>query len=369
MTLAIAAALGWLVVATAYRWLAFSSLSKMCGVEKAEGTGSRPPGDAVALRPLRGAGAQLESCLDSLWRAAKGRSLRVLVGIADPRDPAIVVARRVAERWPETEARIAIGEGPQGLNRKVSNLIQAARGEDPEYWILSDADVRVADDYAERILAPFVDRAVGLATCPYVSVPARSVVSRIDALVTNTHFIANACLAARFEGVHFGLGATLALRREALARIGGFESLLPLAADDYWLARKVEEAGFALAWVPMVVEHVLEDEGLRRAFARHVRWARVTRASRPIGYAGSIVTYDLLPALLAAALLGAAGGFGWMPLAGWWALRAAALWRYRDLVRLRARDLWLLPLVDATAIAVFVSGLFGSEEPPRGHVS
>ncbi len=372
MTVALGAALVWLVVSVGYRIVALSSLARMCEPEDRapavpEGARQEPRARVVALRPLYGAGSQLESCLDSLWRAAKAGAMRIVVGCEDPKDPAMAAVVRVRERWPETDCRIVAGEGPPGLNRKVSNQIQATRGEEADFWILSDADVRVPDDYAARILRPFADARVGLSTCPYMSVPASTAVSRIDALVTNTHFVANACLAARFEGVHFGLGATLAVRDEALRAIGGFEALLPLPADDYWLARKVEEAGFALAWVPMVVEHVLENEGLHSVVSRHVRWMRVTRASRPVGYLGSLVTHDLPPALVTAALVGASGGAAWIPLAGWWALRAAELWRRRDLVRFRARDFWLVPLVEAAALGVWFAGLFGSAEPPKGH--
>ncbi len=359
--------LGWLVVAVAYRLLAFASLARMCETEARDPSAAQPEGDVIALRPLRGAGEQLESCLDSLWRAGKSGRMRIVVGIASADDPAAAVVARVRERWPETACRVAIGAGPSGVNRKVSNQVQAARGEHGAFWLLSDADVRVPDDYAARLLAPFADPAVGFATCPYRSVPARSAVSRVDALVTNTHFVPNACLAARFEGLHFGLGATIAVRDPALTQIGGFTALLDLAADDFWLARKIEDAGWRLAWVPMVVEHVLEEEGWRHALARHVRWSRVTRASRPAGYIGSFVTHDLPPAAACAAALFAAGGPAWAPLLGWWALRAAALWRWRDLVCFRMRDLWLVPLVDVAALGVWFAGLFGSAEPPRGH--
>jgi len=369
VSVGLALLLAWLAVSVAYRLVAFSSLAKMCERSAANPPAALPSGRVVALRPLRGAGEQLESCLDSLWRAGKSGRMKIVTGIADPNDPAVRIVARVRERWPETPCHIGIGEGPAGLNRKVSNQIQATHGEEADFWLLSDADVRVPDDYAERILAPFADPAVGLTTCPYMSVPASSAVSRIDALVTNTHFLANACLAARFEGVHFGLGATIAVRARALEQIGGFEALLPLAGDDYWLARKVEEAGWRLAWVPMMVEHVLEEEGARNALSRHVRWMRVTRTSRPLGYAGSVVTHDLLPAVACAAWLAATGGAAWAPLLGWWALRAAELWRRRGLVRFRARDFWLVPLVDVAAFGVWAAGLFGREAPPRGHTS
>ncbi|MCC6640957.1 MAG: glycosyltransferase [Deltaproteobacteria bacterium] len=367
MSALLVALVGWLAFSVSYRLLASASLIRMCEPQAGAADPRTPPGTVVALRPLHGAGRQLESCLDSLWRAAKASRMRIVVAMADAGDGAAAVVARVRERWPETACRVAIGEGPSGINRKVSNQVQAVRGEHADFWLLSDADVRVPDDYAQRLLAPFSDSGVGLATCPYVSVPAATVVSRIDALVTNTHFIPNACLAARFEGLHFGLGATIAVRDEALAQIGGLASLLDLAADDFWLARKIEAAGWRLAWVPLVVEHALEDEGWQDALARHVRWSRVTRASRPAGYFGSIVTQDLPPALACAAALAAAGGPGWAVLLGWWALRAGVAWSRRELVRFRLRDVWLLPIVDLAALGVWVGGLFGSAEPPRGH--
>lgn len=369
MSVLLVVILGWLGVSVAYRIVAFASLGRMCASGDARSPRVTPEGDVVALRPLRGAGTQLESCLDSLWRAGKSSGMKIVVAIADEKDSASEVVARVRERWPETTCRVAVGDGPPGLNLKVSNQVQAARDESPAFWLLSDADVRVPDDYAERLLEPFSDAGVGLATCPYVSVPARSAVSRIDALVTNSHFLPNACLAARFEGLHFGLGATIAVRGQALDEIGGLASLLDLAADDFWLARKVEDAGWRLAWVPMVVEHVLEEEGWRSVLSRHVRWSRVTRASRPAGFVGSIVTQDLPPTLACAGVLAALGGPAWAPLAGWWLLRSATLWRRRALVRFRARDAWLVPLVDLAALGVWVAGLFGSAEPPKGHAA
>jgi len=353
----------WLAVALGYRLLALSSLSRQCAPEDRRPGERLPAGAVTAVRPLHGSGPWLEGCLDSLWRAAKAGGTRVVVGFRDPDDPAADVVARVQERWPETPAEVRIGPGPAGFNRKVSNQIQMTNGVASDFWLLSDADVRVPDDYVARSVRPFQDPGVGLVTCPYVSVAAPGAVSRIDALVTNTHFIPNACLAVRFEGLHFGLGATIAVRDTALRQIGGFPALLPLAADDYWLARKVEEAGWRLAWVPMVVEHTLAREGLRAVWDRHVRWARVTRDSRPAGYWGSMVTHGAVPALLLGASLAAWSPLGWAVPAAYWALHGFGLWRRRDLVRLRARDLALLPVVDLAAFAVFLAGLRGRARP------
>jgi hypothetical protein len=117
---------------------------------------------------------------------------------------------------------------------------------------------------------------VGFTTCPYRSVPTRSIASRVDALITNTHFLPSACLAVRLEGLHFGLGATVGVRRTALERAGGLDALLTTPADDYVLAQNVEAAGWRLAWVPMVVDHAVADSSwraiLRRRLAGHASY-------------------------------------------------------------------------------------------------
>jgi ceramide glucosyltransferase len=361
----VAALVGWLAVAFAYRWLALRSLARMCDAGEGAADGAPPDGEVVLMRPLCGAPRGLEGCLESLCRAASAAGARVLLGVEQAADPARPVAERVAARVPGARVEVRSDAAPPGANRKVANLVQLAAGLEADLILLSDGDVRVPLDYVARMTRAFKESDVGLVTGPYRSVPARGWTSRLDALVTNTHFVPSACLAARFEGVHFGLGASIAVRREALARAGGFEALLPLAADDYWLARRVEAAGYRLAWEPVVVDHVLEDEGWRRALRRHLRWARAVRSSRPLGYAGQLLVLGPLPMLLLAALWLAAGGPGWLLPAAWWGAQVAQLGRLRKLLGLRARDLGLAPTADLLAVGVWAGGLVGSPEPPE----
>lgn len=363
------AAVLWLVAAAVYRFVALRSLVRLCDPGAAVPDLAPPDGEVVVLRPLHGAPAEFDSCLESLLRAAALAGARVVLGVERAEDPAAEGALRLAARNPRARAELRAAPGPSGSNRKVANLIQMAEGLEAELLLLSDADVRVPIDYVVRATRAFKDSEVGLVTGPYRSVPGASVASRLDALVTNTHFLPGTCVAARFEGVHFGLGASIAVRGEALARAGGFEALLPLAADDYGLAHNVEAAGYRLAWTPMMVEHVLEDEGWRRSLRRHLRWARAVRGSRPVGYFGQLAVFGPLPALLLAALWLARGGPGWLVPLAWWGAQLAHLWRCRAPLGLRARDLALLPAADLLAIGVWAGGLFGSPQPPEAELA
>jgi len=352
------AALAWLAAAFVYRALSMRALSALCRVEEHDFDPVPPEGALVALRPLRGFLTRLDHSLESLWRAAARGGLRVVVGAADPEDPALPVAARLAARWPKVPSEIHVAAGPEGVNRKVANLIQMSRKLDGDLLLLSDADVAVPETYVLRITRPFKDDDVGLVTCPYRSVPAAGLTSRIDALITNMHFLPSACLATQLEGLHFALGATIAVRATALSQAGGFEALLNTPADDFLLARHVERAGWRLAWSPMVVEHLLEPEGWWAAARRHLRWARVVRHMRPLGYAGQLVTHGSMPALILAATVGGV----WIPCA-WWALEAVWLWRRRKILGLRPGDFAAIPFVDLLAFGVFLGGTLGRARP------
>ena len=365
----LAAALSvWAAVALAYRTLALRAVGALGdppGGGEAPDATAAAAGSIVLLRPLRGVGAGTEACLESLLDAAERAGADVWLGVENAADPAAALARAALARRPGLRADLRIGRGPDGTNRKVANLLQAAAGRKADLWLLTDGDVRVPPDHALHMVAACSAQDVGFATSPYRSVPAGSVASRLDALLTNTHFLPSVCFAARFEGVHFGLGASIAVRGDALERAGGFEALLPLAADDYGLAERVEGAGYALAMAPVVVEHVLEDEGWRAALGRQLRWARATRSSRPLGYAGQLSVHGAPPVLALAALWLAAGGPGWLIALGWWGVQLAHLWRRRAVLGLSASDLAWLPVVDVLAVGVWAGGLVGEPAPPR----
>jgi len=316
----------------------------------------------VAIRPLHGAPTWLEPCLESLWQESAETRTPLVLGWVDTADPAGEVVARVQARraWP---AEIRVGSGPPGDNPKIANMIQMISGVHADVLLQSDADVRVGPGYVAAMTAPFADPEVGLATCPYRSVPGPGLASRLDALITNTHFLPSACLAVELEGLHFGLGATIAVRTSALARAGGLDALLGTPADDYMLARNVEAAGARLAWVPLVVEHEVADRSWRRILQRHLRWARVTRHVRLWGYCGQLVTHGGIACLVVAACL-VTQSPAWLLLPiVWWIAQVLMLWPRRETLGLRAVDLPLLPLADVLAFLVFLGGIVGRAEP------
>ena len=355
----------WLASAAVYRWLAARFVGALTESRGSDVEGVPPSGEVVLLRPLRGAGKWLESCLESLWSAASFSQTRVVLGLTDPGDPArgIVEEAIAASKRPPTQLRI--DPGPSGLNRKMANLIQMTEGLEADILLFSDADVHVPDDYVDHAVAPFKEADVGLVTFPYRSVPGPGLASRIEALITNTHFLPSVAMALEVEGLHFALGASIGVRREALERAGGLEALMGVCGDDYEMARNIERAGYRLELIPLMLEHLLEGAGWRDAASRQLRWARVVRAERTLGYLGQIVTHGSIPALALGAMVAfsGAGATGWLLPLSWWGAQMALLWRCRHILALRPSDLLLLPVVDVAAFLIWAGGFLGRPRP------
>jgi ceramide glucosyltransferase len=150
----------------------------------------------------------------------------------------------------------------------------------------------------------------------------------------------------------FGLGSTLAFRREDLQRIGGFEAIADYIADDYQLGKLISRAGKKVVLTRMPVETHLGSGTWKSVWDHQVRWARTIRASR-----GAYLGLPVTNASLWAFVLLAAGHAGMA--VGLLAVRMAVAFTSGTLV---LRDplfgsFWpLVPLRDLWGFAVWLVG-------------
>jgi ceramide glucosyltransferase len=98
---------------------------------------------------------------------------------------------------------------------------------------------------------------------------------------------------------------------------------------------------------------------VKALFLHELRWARTIRTVRPLGYAGTIVTFSIVWGL--AVLL--ASGFspaGWLALAGAFLLRAGVQLAVHRKFRLRGIPaFWLLPLRELLSFTVWCASHLG----------
>ncbi len=312
------------------------------------------------LKPVRGLQPDTRACLETFFHQDYG-PCQLLFGVADPADPVVPLLRDLLAAHPHCDSEIVICPKSLGANPKVSTLIQLLPRARYDYLVISDSDIAVNPDYLSRLAAALQEPQVGLVTCPYRGGPAATLGAVLETLTIAGDFIPSVAMAYYVEGVSFGLGATLALPRRALAAIGGFEALADHLADDYQLGYRLHQAGYAIRLLPYVVATVASRETLRGYLAHQLRWARTYRVCRPAGYFAYGITHVLPYALLA---LWATGGSA----LGWGLLLAALLARLGLAYtshwlllggRLPLLTLALLPCKDALSFALWAASFLG----------
>jgi ceramide glucosyltransferase len=309
------------------------------------------------LKPLHGAEPGLYENLRS-FADQDYPEQQIVLGVNDPDDGALKAARAMIGDFPSGDVALVVDRRIRGGNRKVSNLENMLPVARHDVLVLADSDMRVDRRYLAAVTAPLADPRTGIVTCLYRGMPTGGIWSELGAIHINFEFLPGA-LVGEALGVGRGcFGATIALSRQTLERIGGFAALRDELADDHRLGDAVRGEGLAVVLSRYLVEAQVSEPSLIALWRHELRWARTVRGVTPAAYAGTIVTHPLAVAALAAAFT----GFG---LTSWGFVAITCLLRWgcaratADALGLRRARFWLLPARDALSFAVFVASFFG----------
>ncbi len=333
------------------------------------------PGVSV-LKSLKGLDPGMMDAFRSHCRQIYTGEFELLFGVSALDDPAAAAVEQLVAEFPERAIRLIVCPERLGTNGKVSTLVQLAAHALHPYLLINDSDITVSPRYLERVMACFAPAAdsgegksVGLVTALYRGRAHETLPSRLEALGIATDFQAGVLLSRVIEGgLSYGLGSTLAVSREALERMGGLLPLVDHLADDYELGARVAQAGFRVTLSAEVVETGVPAYRWRGFIDHQLRWARTVRDARPWGYFGLIFTHGLGWALLNVVASGLRPVSLWLlglsfflRLALAMTVGAAVLGDHQVLP-----SLWLLPLRDAVAMALWAAGFAGNTIVWRG---
>lgn len=321
------------------------------------------------LKPVKGMDAQSFDNFASFCRQ-EYPCFQIVFAVASGDDPVISVIRRLIAEFPHVDIELVLDPAIHGPNYKVSNLINAFPRTKHDIIIVCDSDIRVPKEYLQEVCAFFADPKVGLVTSLYRSSMIEGPATALEALGFSSEMVPNVMAALKLEGLSFALGASMAVRREALAAIGGFPALVEYLADDYQLGNKIHHAGFRLELSACFVESIMHRDSLRTVLSRQLRWARTMRVSRTAGYLASGLTQPM-PAAILALIATNASWAGVAAVTLLYGVRATVSTlfsrRYvRD--RLLPRYLWLLPVRDAFSFGTWALSFLGNRVRWRGHL-
>ncbi len=332
----------------------------------------------TVLKPLYGDEPLLEEALTTVCRQ-NYPNCQVVFGVQDPADTALPVVRRLLSQFTDCDIAVVVDPTPHGRNGKVANLINMLPAAQHEVLVIADSDVHVAPDWLRRLVGALETPGVGLVTTVYTGLPGHLsqhsptgrkkkgwLLPTLGALQINQYFLPGA-LVARAMGRQDCLGATMALRRETLERVGGFSAMQNHLADDNVLGQLVRGLGLKVALADTIPATTVPETTLSALWGHELRWARTIRTLAPVPFAASVIQYPLVWAALAMLLTGAAPwSLAWFALA--WSIRGlAARIIDRALGLAIHAPLWLLPLRELMSVAVMVTSYAGRHVKWRGH--
>jgi len=333
------------------------------------------PGVSI-LKSLKGLDPGMMDAFRSHCRQNYAGEFELLFGVGSLDDPAAAAVTALKAEFLERAIRLVECPERLGTNGKVSTLAQLARHARYDILLINDSDITVGPHYLERVVCCFAPAAqdaelaaVGLVTALYRGRAHGTIASRFEALGIATDFMPGVLLSKLLEGgLHYGLGSTLAVRREALEKSGGLLALVDQLADDYELGARVSNAGYRVALSAEVVETNVPAYAWRGFIDHQLRWLRTVRDARPAGYVGLIFTHGLSWALLNVLTSGLSPVSLWLlglsfflRLAQAMTVGAAVLGDHEVLP-----NLWLLPIRDVVAMGSWVAGFAGDTIVWRG---
>jgi ceramide glucosyltransferase len=324
----------------------------------------KPP--VSILKPLHGAEPDLIGNLRS-FADQDYPELQLVLGVRDRADSALPIADRLIRERPLCDIELVIDRRAAGSNLKVANLENMMSAARHDVILVADSDMRVTRDYLAVVTAPLADPATGIVTCLYKGVPIGGLWSQMAAMHINFGFLPGALAGDALDIGGGCFGATIALRRAVLKRVGGFARVRNELADDHRLGAAVRELGMASVLSPYIVENHVSEPSFASLWRHELRWARTSRTMAPLGFAGSVITHTVMVTALAASVW-ESGTLATACIAISLLLRwasAAIIGRTLDLPR---TGLWLLPLRDALSFAVFLCSFCGRNVFWRGQL-
>jgi ceramide glucosyltransferase len=257
------------------------------------------------LKPVHGREARLKENIESFFRQDYPE-YEILFAADTEENEALGIVREVCARYPNIRTQVVITGKPLLAHPPAYSFHKMAEIAAHNILVTSDSDVEVQPNYLREVVPPMLDPNVGMLTCVYRGKSVGGFWSAVHALGMSVEMTAGVVTANLLEGMKFGLGPTIVVRRDALEKIGGFTVTAEYFANDFVVGNFIEKAGYRVVLSRHVIDHVVSPLTFRRVWEHEGRWAKSTRWSRPWGHLGTglvfAIPYGILGFLAAAAL-------------------------------------------------------------------
>jgi ceramide glucosyltransferase len=211
----------------------------------------------------------------------------VIFAVDEANDAARAIAERVCLKFPQIDSSVLVTGLPPWPNPPAYSFARMAEKAKYDILVTSDSDVMVGRSYLREVVPPLLQKNNGMLTCLYRGFNAGGFWSLLDSMGMSVEMSAGVLTANLLEGVKFGLGPTIVVRRDALDAIGGYEATGDYFSNDFIIGNKIADQGYAVVLSRHVIDHVVPPMTFQKMWSRQLRWATGTKYSRPKGHFGA----------------------------------------------------------------------------------
>jgi ceramide glucosyltransferase len=196
-----------------------------------------------------------------------------------------------------------------------------------ELLLISDSNVCAPPEYVRDMVSVLAsEEGVGLVTNIFAGTGEDTLGAALENVQLNG-FCASGTTLPTLLGDSLVVGKSMLLRRSEFERIGGFERVANVLAEDFVMGKMYQHAGLAVRIAPTILMNTTSNMTVQAYMKRHLRWCMLRWHLRPFAYALEPLTSPLflLPvatfALGYAGLLWVVGLLAVRDLGGWLLLR------------------------------------------------
>ena len=319
------------------------------------------------LKPVRGIDREVYENFASMCRLDYPE-YEIVFGVGESDDPVIPLVERLRREFPGKSIRLITEIEQLGASHKTNSLCRLAKEAKYSLLVINDSDVRVEKDYLKDILAGFADPQVAVVTALFRSKAGDGFAEKLDAIGGPAESAASMLFQRKFSGIDFACGWTMAITKERLAHIGGFEAMVNLHSDDFTLGNEVVKLGYRVEFMRNPAWMVFPKEELKEFLKHELRWCVQLKNLRPKAYLGMFFTFGFAWSLLVALLVPSWKIVGAYFLA-YLVLRLAlawvvGVWGLQD--PMVERSLWLVPVRDAVNLCLYAASFVSNIMEWRG---
>lgn len=249
------------------------------------------------LKPLKGLEDHLEENLRSFFTLNYPK-YEILFGVSEIDDPSIPIVNKLCCEYPDIPTRLIIDAHRIGLNPKINNLFNIYQKASYNYILISDSNVRVDPSYLHDMVTTINQPNTGLVTSTIRGISARRIGSILDNLYMNSFVAPSVFFIKKIINLPISIGKSMLFRREVLEKIGGFQALRNMLAEDHMLGEAIRQLGLEVRISAKPVNSVNENWSIQNFISRHSRWAKLRRNLNPFYYFLELLSHPIAMSLV-----------------------------------------------------------------------